>query len=46
MSSRIPSDFELLKLKKIKNYRDHQGNYITKTGHLINDFAINTVENA
>ena len=40
MSSKLPSDFELLKLKKIKHYVDHQGNYITKTGQKIDNYAI------
>ena len=40
MSSKAPSDFELLRLDKINHYTDHQGNYITKTGHKIDNYAI------
>jgi hypothetical protein len=29
-----------LKLKKFKNFKDHKGNYITTSGHLIDDYSI------
>ena len=37
---RIPSEFEMVQLKKIKNFVDHNGDYITRTGFKIDDYAI------
>jgi len=39
-SSRVPSHFEAVQLRKIKNFTDHAGNYITKTGYKIDDYAL------
>ena len=41
MSARVPMDYDMIKDKKVKNYTDHKGNYITKTGHLIDDYLLN-----
>jgi len=39
-SSRVPSHFEAVQLRKIKSFTDHAGNYITKTGYKIDDYAL------
>ena len=41
MSARVPMEYDMIKDKKVKNYTDHRGNYITKTGHLIDDYLLN-----
>ncbi len=33
-------DFDVLHFKKFKNFTDHQGNFITITGHKIDDYLI------
>ena len=43
--SKVPNEYDvkLLNLDKRDNkfhYRDHQGNFITRTGHVIDDYAI------
>ena len=35
-------DFDILQFKKYKNFTDHQGNYITVTGHKIDDFLLSS----
>ncbi|CDW91790.1 folylpolyglutamate synthase [Stylonychia lemnae] len=34
------SDFDIIKVKKVSHFTDHQGNYLTKTGHKIDDFSL------
>lgn len=34
-------DFDILHYKKFKNFTDHQGNFITITGHKIDDYLLN-----
>jgi len=33
-------DYELIHLKKIKHFTDHKGNYITKSGYVIDDYKL------
>ena len=33
-------DFDVLHFKKYKNFTDHQGNFITITGHKIDDYLL------
>lgn len=40
-TARTGNDFELLRLKNFAHFTDHRGNYITKSGHMISDFAVN-----
>lgn len=40
MSSRVPTDYDMIHCKKYDHYTDHKGNYITKTGHLIDDYLV------
>ena len=45
-TARAPMDFEMITLRKIQNYKDHRGNYITKSGYLIDNYAIDRAEEA
>ena len=34
------SDFEVIHIHKMTHFTDHRGNFLTKTGHKIDDFSI------
>ena len=36
----MPTDFEVFGVKKQKGIKDHRGNYITSTGHRIDDYTL------
>eukprot|EP00347_Sterkiella_histriomuscorum_P021884 403332429 len=36
------SDFDIIHVNKLSHFTDHQGNFLTKTGHKIDDFSIST----
>ncbi len=34
------SDFDILHVHKMTHFTDHKGNFLTKTGHKIDDFSL------
>lgn len=34
------SDFDIIHVHKLTHFTDHIGNYLTKTGHKIDDFSL------
>lgn len=40
-SQKVNSDFDIIHIHKMTHFTDHRGNYLTKTGHKIDDFSIN-----
>lgn len=41
ITGRVPTDYEIkmLKLGENNHFIDHKGNYITSTGHIVEDYA-------
>ena len=34
------SDFDIIHVQKMEHFTDHKGNYLTRTGHKIDDFSL------
>ena len=43
-TARAPTDFEMYGVRNIQSYKDHRGNYITKSGYLIDNYAMKTAD--